>query len=603
MLENLDKIVEEIALRLCGSPNGAHSSKDELRFGRNGSLSLCLTGDKRGLWYDHEAGEGGDLVGLIRYKLSVDDQGATEWLRNNFSAQFGRSPASVEATYDYRSLGGKLEFQVVRWVGKRFHQRRPGPNGSWVNGLGKSKRLLYNLPEIGEANDEIIFVVEGEKDVETLRSHGLVGTCSPGGAAKPSIGKPYRSKWQSAYNRWLTNKTVIVIPDNDEAGLAHANSIVAALEGVAKAVALLHFLDLPVKGDVTDWFAFGGSKEELLRLAKQALETPQPNQLVAIDGSWVNRLMVGKDGRTLQTHTNLVMALRNDANWKDIVVYDELLGRLMLLVAVPVSGRARENSFPTSVNWTDLHENQALEYFQTTLFPTVRPETVSRAIHQFGEESATHAIRDHLETLDWDGVPRLMGGMTARGEILEPFLPRYFGATNDLYNAEVGKIWLVSMVARVFKPGCKADLVVILEGEQGTGKSTACRVLAGETYFSDSLPGFSGKDASEHIRGKWLIEISELAIFRRSEIESLKAFISRQTENYRPPYARHEISYKRQCIFVGTTNQSEYLRDETGGRRFLPVTTGDIDLEALEADRDQLLAEATHLFKNGEPWL
>lgn len=144
--------------------------------------------------------------------------------------------------------------------------------------------------------------------------------------------------------------------------------------------------------------------------------------------------------------------------------------------------------------------------------------------------------------------------------------------------------------------------MLVLEGAQGAGKSSAARILAGPTYFSDNLPPMNTKDASDHIRGKWIIEVGELSAMQKSEIESTKAFISRQEEKFRPAYRRKEIVYKRRCVFIGTTNQDAYLRDETGNRRFWPVAVGKVDLKALERDRDLLWAEALSRYRLGEKW-
>lgn len=224
-------------------------------------------------------------------------------------------------------------------------------------------------------------------------------------------------------------------------------------------------------------------------------------------------------------------------------------------------------------------------------------QQVSAAIEATAQESAYHPIRDYLAGLQWDGVPRL-----------EHWLHDFLGAEDSEYTAGVGRLFLIGMVARVMEPGCKNDYVLILEGAQGIRKSTACRVLAGEKFFSDSLPPIrdANKDLSQHLAGKWLIEMAEMSATSRADCEALKAFLTRTEETYRPAYGRNEVRQPRQCVFIGTTNRSEYLRDATGDRRFWPVKCGlngePIDIESLREHRDQLFAEAYLLFQSGAKW-
>jgi predicted P-loop ATPase len=178
----------------------------------------------------------------------------------------------------------------------------------------------------------------------------------------------------------------------------------------------------------------------------------------------------------------------------------------------------------------------------------------------------------------------------------------YLGVEESDYAAEVGRRWMISAVARALSPGCKADSCLVLEGDQGSGKSSVLRELASPSFFGDALPDISNKDSKQFLRGKWIIELSELATLNRSSFEAIKAFISRQVEQYRPSYGRKDITEPRRCVFAGTTNRDDYLRDATGNRRFWPVRTGSINLEGIRRDRDQLWAEAVHAYQSGEPW-
>jgi predicted P-loop ATPase len=199
-------------------------------------------------------------------------------------------------------------------------------------------------------------------------------------------------------------------------------------------------------------------------------------------------------------------------------------------------------------------------------------------------------VLDYLDALQWDGKPRL-----------DKWLVDYLGAENTELNRIIGHLVLVAAVRRARKPGVKFDQIIVLEGVEGKDKSTAIETMAGEENFSDqTILGLDEKRHMELLKGKWLYEIADLAGMRRSEVEAVKSFASRKTDRGRPAYGRHVVEQPRRCVLFATTNDDSYLKSQTGNRRFWPVKTGRILIEALRRDRDQLWAEAAQAEATGE---
>lgn len=219
-----------------------------------------------------------------------------------------------------------------------------------------------------------------------------------------------------------------------------------------------------------------------------------------------------------------------------------------------------------------------------------RKETCFEAHAVVAQKYRFHPIKAYLETLDWDGRPRL-----------DSWLREAFRSQGPIeYVEAVSRKVLVAAVARIYDPGCKFDHMVVLEGNQGEGKSMSLGMLVGQKWFTDSLGDIHNKDVVDQMLGKWLIEVSELDSIRGRDAEAVKAFVSRQVDRVRLSYARRAEDYPRQCIFIGSTNDDEYLTDETGNRRYWPIKVGLARRKWLKENRDQLWAEAKFRYELGE---
>ncbi len=333
-----------------------------------------------------------------------------------------------------------------------------------------------------------------------------------------------------------------------------------------------------------------------------AQRTPaKPNYVDLIADS---RALVKQKDRPLSNIANISRLIACSAEWDGMFAYNEFTDEFMLMRPVLGTTTPLASFKPRQLKDSDFIHVQT--WLQRNGFALISKPIVIDAVLTVAEQNVISPVRNHLEDIE----QQVGWSPETHEKRLHLLCEMYLGAVADEkipgshpdYLKEVSRRFMVAAVARAMQPGCKVDSMLVLEGPQGAGKSTAVGILAGEEWFSDSLPSVGTKDASDHVRGKWFIEIAELSAMSKADIEASKAFISRREERYRRPYDRSETKYKRRCVFVGTTNQDTYLRDETGNRRFWPVRVGKVDLAALRLDRELLWAEAIYCYRQGKPW-
>jgi putative DNA primase/helicase len=302
-------------------------------------------------------------------------------------------------------------------------------------------------------------------------------------------------------------------------------------------------------------------------------------------GDWRDGLSRTDDGAPRRHLFNACVAIRDHPALKDRIAYDDFRGATWARAALPWDRRGDRP-------WSDFDDLKATEWLQAPeIGILVGSSIVREAVQVVAHENRFHPVLEYLEGLQWDGVERLTHWLTT-----------YLGAPSSPLTNAFGRKFLISAVARIFRPGVKADHMLILEGSQGILKSRSLRALVGDDWFADQIADLGTKDSCQDLCGVWIVELSELSAIRPGEVEKVKAYISRQVDHYRPSYGRRSIDVPRQCVFIGTTNAREYLSDATGGRRFWPVDCTRVDIEAIARDRGQLWAEAVSAYHAGENW-
>lgn len=305
------------------------------------------------------------------------------------------------------------------------------------------------------------------------------------------------------------------------------------------------------------------------------------------DTAWAQKLALNGSGNYLKSVDNILTILRNDPLLKGKFAYDQFANRGLVLGALPWNEK--------EVRRIHAEEDDAgLRWYLEAIYGITGKEKIYDGLMLVAKEQAFNDVRDYLVGISWDGVKRV-----------DTLLSDYLGAEDTLYCRTVSRKSLVAAVARVMEPAVKYDYMPILSGAQGIGKSTLYRLL-GKAWYSDSLATFEGKEAAEMLQGVWINEVGELNGLSKSETNAVKQFLSKTEDIYREAYGRRTGRFPRQCVFFGTTNDQEFLKDHTGNRRFWPVDVGQQDPKKnvfmqLADEVDQIWAECFVYWRMGEP--
>lgn len=635
------------ALDLLGTwlPSGKRRGREYVCAGLQGgpgeSLSVNLT---TGAWAEFNGlgAKGGDLISLYAAIQGIGQGDAYRQLAGpapaNVKARhlpaappapavpntLGPPPAGTQgpaalfdatASWAYRDADGKLLFYVTRFDEDGKKSFRPWSwdvaEARWVCKGWPTPRPLYNLDKLAADPKATVIICEGEKaaDAACLLAPGSVGVTWPNGA-----GAVTSAAWDV-----LKGRKVVIWPDADEPGRKASEALVGILAPIVADLSIIDTHDLTDGFDAADLTEPFGQWVKLRLMtpalpvkpalsvkpagetkparAPKAAPAPRPPRVevdatvtvtedaaevshsIAVLCEQYNLAVMGKSGLPICNIENALRVLDAVPGFTDLVWWDEFHERLFT---------------PPGREWTDRDTLSLLVRFQRDLgFQRLSDEMLYKALLAYGAHHVRNEPADWLNSLVWDGKPRVEG-----------FLSRAFGAPDTDYIHAASRNWWRSIVARVLYPGCKVDTMVILEGPQGAGKSRALAIIGGK-WFAEITESATSKDFYMCLSGKFLLEIAELDAFSRAEVTRIKQVITSQSDRYRAPFGRAAEDHPRRCVFVGTTNETNYLRDATGGRRFWPVETGaagPIDHAYIEANREQLFAEAVMQVKAKERW-
>jgi hypothetical protein len=511
----------------------------------------------------------------------------------------GKGNGHDRLTYHIYSKDGEPYARKVRNVPGRdpkcWWEQADG-KGGWcsakkgLKGISKADRQrLYKIDEATEAaaQGRAIAVAEGEKDCDTLWTLGVPAVCSPDGASKDT----QKPKWRAEYSEQLRDANIVVLNDNDEAGYAHADATCRLSVGVAKSVRRLdlknHWPDIGEGEDVSDWLAKGGgTRERLDELMLNAPPYAAPAVAATTEGGATRWRGCHRDGAPIANMHNAQAAITR--------------------IGVRCSYDTFHNKLLVGYSGDPPHEvQQLLGEVTDAAVLALRRVLANEFCTDFGTTHVRDAVTDLAHQRRFDPVCDMLAeaqGAWDRVERLDRAAVDYLNAADTPLNRAIIRKTMIAAVRRARQPGCKFDNIVVLESPEGWNKSKAWRVLAGDENFSDeSILGKGGREVQEQLARCWIHESADLAGMRKAEVETVKAFASRQVDIARPAYGYFVKEQPRHAINVATTNSDEYLQSQTGNRRFWPVRVlRAIDTEKLARDRLLLWGEAAYLESQGE---
>lgn len=651
---NADLLTRSLDLVSAWLPGGRVRGREyvcgSLRGEQGDSLSVNLN---TGMWADFAGdAKGGDLISLFAAIENISQGEAFRRLSSDQGYEISEKPdlppppppdpevcmppadasecdcvhphfGTPSKVWKYLSEEKALMFYIARYDSESGKQIAPwswSDEKGWVCKGWPAPRPLYGLELLADNPGRAVLLVEGEKACDAARE--LLGDkyCV---LTWPNGAKAYKKADFSP----LFGRRILLWPDMDEPGREAMLGIAEILQENVPQIKILDDKEMPEGWDAADALNDGWEAEQTIAWAKSHVHIfhdasavavvepepePEPVPVIAKEAHieqaqviaetayinddqpselsqgavyWAEKLglPMTKNGNVIIHLNSAIRALEAYPEWKDFIWFDDFQQKIFTTWKLLPNQKFRE--------WED-SDTLELQDFMIYNFGMnkLSKELLYDALAVVAKRQRRNGPKEYFESLTWDGEPRI-----------EMFFHNYFMANDSDYCRAASKNWWITMAARIYRPGCKVDNMVMLEGGQGKFKSTALNVIGGE-WYTEAHGQVTDSNFYYQMQGKLIVEFADLDGISKAEANAIKKFITCKVDRYRAVWARSAKDFPRQCIFVGTTNEDEYLKDNTGARRFWPIKTFKIELEKIKEDRDQLFAEAVHRYKAGETW-